>query len=174
MQFSNRLAFVAVALAAAVSQASAKTENLGVLTSTGTTFGNTFYNNTSGFTDYYTFSIASPSTVSGSTTDTSFILLLTRDVQLSSLVLTTAASSTVLAQDVTASSFTFSGLTAGDYKLAVNGAVTGFGGVGSYSGTIKAVASTPVAAPVPEASDIALTVVGLTGVAFMVRRRKAA
>jgi hypothetical protein len=169
MQFSTRFAFVALALAAAVSQASAKTEALGVLTSSGKTFGNTFYSNTSGFTDFYTFSIANAGTVSGSTTDTSFILLLTRDVTLDSLTLTSGGSSMVLAQDVTASSFTFANLGAGDYKLAVAGDVTGIGGIGSYSGTIKA-----VAAPVPEASDIALTAIGLAGVAFMVRRRKAA
>ena len=172
MQFSNRFAFVALALAAAVSQASAKTEDLGVLNSSGKTFGNTFYSNTSDFTDYYTFSIADPGTVSGTTSDTSFILMLTRDVTLKSLTLTAGVSSTVLAQDVTASSFTFTGLSAGSYKLAVNGDVTGIGGIGSYSGTIKSVAS--VAAPAPEASDIAMTAIGLAGVAFMIRRRKAA
>lgn len=177
MQISNRIAFVALALAAAVSQASAKTEDLGLLTSTGKTFGNTFTSNVSSFTDYYTFSIADPGTVSGTTVDTSYVLLLTKDVTLTSLVLTTATSSTQLAKDTTANSFTFSGLSAGNYKLAVNGSVSGFlAGSGSYSGTIKAVSSAtaPVAAPVPEAADIVLTAVGLAGVGFMVRRRKLA
>lgn len=177
MQFSFGPILVALAMATAASHAVAKTENLGALSASGTTFGNTFYTNTSAFTDYYTFSIANPGTVSGTTTDTSFILLLTRDVALSSLVLTSASSSTVIAKDTTTSAFTFSGLSAGSYKLAVNGSVTGFGGIGSYSGTIKAVSSTtttaPVAAPVPEASDLVLTAMGLAGVGFMVRRRKA-
>ena len=175
MQFSNRIAFVALALAAAVSQASAKTEALGVLTSTGKTFGNTFYTNTPSFTDYYTFTIANPGTVSGTTVDTSYVVLFSKDVTLKSLTLTTATSSTVLAQDTSANSFTFSGLAAGDYKLAVNGSVSGLLALyGSYSGTIKAVSTAPVASPTPEASDLAMTAIGLAGVGFMARRRKAA
>lgn len=169
MQISNRFAFVALALAAAVSQASAKTQDLGVLTSSGKTFGNSFFSNTANFTDYYTFTIANDGGVTGQTKDTSFFFLLTRDVQLSSLTLTTATSTAVLAKDLSASSFTFSGLDAGDYKLAVTGSVWGIGGIGSYGGSMKA-----IAAPVPEAADIALTAVGLTSVAFMVRRRKTA
>ncbi len=176
MQLSTRSAFVAVALASLVSVSQAAiqstTQNLGVLTSTGTTFGNSF-DETGSFVDYYTFTIANPGTVSGTTTDTSYVLFFTKDVTLSKLVLTGATSSTILASDTTASSFTFSGLAAGDYKMAVHGSVTGALTLfdGSYSGTIKATSTAPVAAPVPEASDIALTAIGLSGVAFMVRRR---
>jgi hypothetical protein len=177
MQFPARFAFVALALSAAVSLAHAKTEDLGVLTSTGTTFGNTFTTNTS-FTDYYTFSIANAGSVSGGTTDTSYVLFFSKDVTLSALTLTTATSATVLAKDTTANSFTFTGLSAGNYKLAVDGTASGFlAGSGSYSGTIKTIANAttpPVAAPVPEASDIAMTALGLAAVGFMARRRKAA
>lgn len=172
MQFSIRVASIALALAAVVSHAEAKTENLGVLTSSGTTFGNSFTSNTS-FTDYYTFTIASSGTVSGTTVDTSYILLFSKDVTLNSLTLTAAGSSTVLAQDLSADSFSFSGLAAGDYQLAVNGSVSGtLAASGSYSGTIKAVAA-PVASAAPEPADVMLTAMGLAGVGFLVRRRAA-
>lgn len=171
MQFSIRFASVALALATVVSSASAKTESLGTLTSTGSTFGNTFYTNVASFTDYYTFSIASAGDVTGTTVDTSYVLMFTKDVVLNSLTLTTGSSSTVLAQDNSANSFTFSGLSAGDYKLAVNGSVSGlFASYGSYSGTIKA-QSTAVASAAPEPADLALTFVGLAGVGMLVRRR---
>lgn len=147
-------------------------EDLGLLTSAGKTFGNSFYSNTSAFTDYYTFSLGDFGDVSGATKDTSYVFLFSRDVSLSSLVLS-SSSGVIMAKDVTPDSFTFSGLAQGDYKLTVQGKVTGFGGVGSYEGTIKAVTSA-VASPAPEAADFAMTAIGLAGVAFMVRRRRAA
>lgn len=166
---------IAAGLMAAVFAASgafAKTEDLGLLTSAGKTFGNSFYSNTSAFTDYYTFSLGDFGDVSGATKDTSYVFWFSRDVSLSSLVLS-SSSGVIMAKDVTADSFTFSGLAQGDYKLTVQGKVTGLGGVGSYEGTIKAVTSA-VASPAPEAADFAMTAIGLAGVAFMVRRRRAA
>lgn len=174
MSFSTRIAPVAIALAALVSQAYAKTQDLGLLTSTGTTFGNSFTSN-GNFTDYYTFSIGNPGSVTGTTADTSYVLFFAKDVTLSSLVLTTGSTSTFIGQDTTANSFTFSGLTAGSYTLAVNGKVSGdilLPTVGSYSGTIKAVSSS-VASAAPEPADLALTLVGLAGVGMLVRRRAA-
>lgn len=57
--------------------------------------------------------------------------------------------------------------------MAVNGSVSGLLAVyGSYSGTIKAVSS-PVSSAAPEPADLALTLVGLAGVGYMVRRRAA-
>jgi hypothetical protein len=148
--------------------AQAKTQDLGVLNSSGTSFGNTFYSDVASFTDYYTFSIAAPSTVSGTTVDTSYVLFFTKDVTLTSLTLTSGGSSTVIAKDTTADSFTFSGLSAGSYTMAVAGSASGFmSGSGSYSGSIKAVSS-----PTPEPADLALTFVGLAGVGMLVRRAK--
>ncbi len=173
MNTFTRLAAVAFAVAAMASQVQAKTEDLGSLSSSGTTFGNTFFSNVSNFTDYYTFSIADAGTVSGTTVDTSYILFFTKDVVLNSLTLTAGGSSSVIAKDTTANSFTFSGLSAGNYTMAVNGSVSGvLAGYGSYSGTIKAVSSS-VSSAAPEPADLALTLVGLAGVGYMVRRRAA-
>lgn len=173
MNSINRLAAAAFVVAAMASPVQAKTDDLGTLTSSGTTFGNTFFTNVSNFTDYYTFSIANPGTVSGTTVDTSYILFFTKDVELKSLTLTAGGSSSVIAKDASANSFTFSGLSAGNYTMAVNGSVSGVLALyGSYSGTIKAVSS-PVASAAPEPADLALTLVGLAGVGYMVRRRAA-
>jgi hypothetical protein len=174
MQFSTRIASVALALVAVASQSQAATFSLGTIDATGKTFGNSFSSDTSSFTDYYTFTIAASGDVSGTTTDTNYSFFVSKDVALKSLTLTTASSSTALYVDTTANSFTFTGLVAGDYKLAVQGSVsTPFLGIapsGSYSGTIKAVASS-VASPAPEPADLALTLVGLAGVGVLVRRR---
>lgn len=169
MLFAHRIAIAALALTAFSAQVQAKSQVLGPVTSAGTTFGNTFYSDVANFTDYYTFTLADPGTVSGSTVDTSYVLFFSKDVKLNSLTLTNAGSSTVLAQDTSPDAFTFSGLSAGTYTLAVNGSVSGALALyGSYSGSIKAVSS-----PAPEPADIALTVVGLAGVGYMVRRRVA-
>ena len=177
MQYTTRFAAVALAAASFISSASAKTENLGVLTNSGALFYNTFDTATNAFTDIYTFTIAAPSTVSGYTLDTAYELFFTNDVVISSLTLSNAGSSTVLAQDTTPGSFTFSGLSAGNYALTVNGAV--YGGPtllgGAYVGTIKAVSTTgssSIASPAPEPADYALTLVGLGLVGFLARRAK--
>lgn len=160
----------AVLLSALAISANAKSENLGVIDSVGKDFGNVFFCETPNFTDYYTFSIASPGSVSGNIFDTSYILFFTKDVNLKSLTLTSAGSSIAIAQDTSPNTFSFSGLSSGSYTLAVNGSVGGgLGILGLYSGSIKAVAS-----PAPEASDLMMTALGLGGVAWLVRRKKTA
>src|SRR3989344_2049901 len=123
------------------------TTNLGELSATPTNFGNTF-NQSANFSD------------------------------ITSLILykgTTVNPSTVMDYDLyvpAANTFTFSGLTAGTYSLAVNGNVSlgaGSGDLAKYSGQIS---TTAVASPAPEASDVAMTLMGLAGVGFMLRRRK--
>ncbi len=75
--------------------------------------------------------------------------------------------------------FSFNGLGAGSYTMAltvtVGNKATFFSSYGAYQGTIHAVASTaPVASPAPEPADFAMALMGLAGVGFMVRRRRSA
>ena len=91
---------VSVAMAAsAFAQVTTKTD-LGVLSSTPTSFGNTF-NKSLNFSDVYTFSIASNGSVGGYTNDASTFRAFIdfRDVDITSLILykgTTASPTTVL------------------------------------------------------------------------------
>lgn len=157
------------------------TTNLGQLSSTPTNFGNTF-NKSLDFSDVYTFTIAGSGSVGGYTDDSSTFRAFIdfRDVDITSLILykgTTVNPTTVLNYDLYVpvyNTFTFSGLTAGTYSLAVNGSVSlgaGSWDTASYSGQIS---TTAVASPAPEPSDVAMTLVGLAGVGLMLRRRKQA
>lgn len=157
------------------------TTNLGQLSATPTNFGNTF-NQSLDFSDVYTFTIAGNGSVGGYTDDSSTFRAFIdfRDVDITSLILykgTSANPTTVLDYDLYVpvyNTFTFNGLTAGTYSLAVNGHVSlgaGSWDTASYAGQIS---TTAVASPAPEASDVALTLVGLAGVGLMLRRRKQA
>jgi len=155
------------------------TTNLGELSATPTNFGNSF-NQSVNFSDIYTFSIAGNGSVGVSTEDknTFRAFIDFRDVDITSLILykgTTINPTNVLDYDLYVpeyNTFTFTGLTAGTYSLAVNGNVSmgaGSGDRAKYSGQIS---TTAVASPAPEASDVAMTLMGLAGVGFMLRRRK--
>lgn len=180
MKLSHSIAAV-LATAVVAMPAWALTKDLGQLGSTDAAFGNTFSSNVSSFTDYYTFSIASSGTVSGTSKDAATTYMwLSKDVTLSSLVLKSTDLSTTFGSDLTiatngsTNTFSFAGLAAGSYKLVVNGSVSGSSSLtASYSGTIKTTASAvaPVASPAPEASDMAMTLLGLGGVGWLVRRR---
>lgn len=157
------------------------TTNLGQLSATPTNFGNTF-NQSLDFSDVYTFTIAGNGSVGGYTDDSSTFRAFIdfRDVDITSLILykgTSVNPTTVLDYDLYVpvyNTFTFNGLTAGTYSLAVNGHVSlgaGSWDTASYAGQIS---TTAVASPAPEASDVALTLVGLAGVGLMLRRRKQA
>lgn len=176
--------FIGGALASTVLAASAfaqvtTTTDLGQLSATPTTFGNTFSKSVF-FEDIYTFSIAGSGDVGGSTDDTNAFRAFVdfRDVDITSLVLyqgTTLTPGNVQGYDLfvpATNTFTFSGLTAGTYSLSVSGHVSlgaGASDTASYSGQIS---TTAVASPAPEASDVAMTLVGLAGVGLMLRRRK--
>lgn len=175
-------------LALACGSASAGQDNLGLLSAGGTQFGNTFYATTSGFTDYYTFRIADAGSVSGTSSDgapsassSGFYAVWGKDVVLTSIILGNSSFSQYhgvdlsIPKDGALNTFSFASLAAGTYKMAVTGYVTGsnFGRTtASYSGVIRTNAS--VASPAPEPADLALTLMGLAGVGFMLRKRRPA
>lgn len=186
-----RIGSFGAVLALASSGAFAQATDLGTIGSTAVQFGNTFYSSTSSFTDYYTFNIANSGTVSGTTTDGSLMaatLLLTKDVVINLLMLTNTTRSIAYGLDLsiptngTTNTFSFTGLSAGTYSLAVQGYVKSGFGSASYNGTLSATAtsalsspSVSVASPAPEPADLALTAMGLAGVGLLLRRgRKAA
>jgi hypothetical protein len=136
------------------------------------------------FTDYYTFSINTTSTVSGTTTEDdgfiglrwSFEIL---DIDISSIGLSRKSSSgnyASVGSDSTPERFSFASLVSGDYRLSVNGRITEREarnlprGVEAPSYTLTASAA-PIASPTPEASDLAMTVLGLAAVGFWSRRQ---
>ncbi len=175
-------------LALACCSASAGQDNLGLLGAEGTQFGNTFYATTSGFTDYYTFRIGDAGSVSGTSRDgapsgssSGSYSVSGNDVVLTSIILGNAGFSQYygvdlsIPKDGSLNTFSFASLAAGTYKLAVTGYVTGSESgrtSASYSGVIRTNAS--VASPAPEPADLALTLMGLAGVGFMLRKHRPA
>ncbi len=141
------------------------------------------------FTDYYTFSIDSLSNVSGTTGEQDGFLAVSlgwvfkvKDLDISTLSLsklTPGGTYASIVSDSSPEAFSFSALTGGDYRLTVNGSITpmfsyspsGTANDAAASYTLTA-SSSSIAAPVPEASDLAMTAFGLAGVAFWSRRRR--
>lgn len=175
-----RITHIAVAVSIALMSvaAAAKTESLGTLTTTNTTFGNRFWG-WGAFNDYYTFSLGSEASAVGTTVSYDSIL---QDITLSSVSLQTWTGSAWAdwlgtpvspGKDFTPSEFSFSGLGGGDYRLAVAGKV-GFQidfsdplKPASYQGTIRS-----IAAPAPEPGALGMALLGLMGVSFAALRRK--
>jgi hypothetical protein len=121
-----------------------------------------------GFTDHYSFSIAALGDVAGGFVD--FLLLRSNDVNFSSVAITGSGYSGFDAN--AADGFSFAGLSAGSYDLAVSGYLGRGELVGGYTGAISSTAT--VAAPVPEPETYAMLMLGLAGVGFAARRRNKA
>jgi PEP-CTERM motif len=134
-------------------------------------FGNSF-GSAGAFSDCYTFTLDDAAVGFGGTieTDAAWNKL---DIDISSVSL--FSGSNLIASDSTPGvfegGFTFGGLNAGSYTLAVNGLVSrdfGFTSKGvSYQGGIVT-----LAAPVPEPEAYAMMLAGFFGVGFGVLRRK--
>lgn len=136
--------------------------DLGVLGPTAKTFSNSFGpGETTVLSDFYSFQIASTSTVVGGTLDL-YLGLIGVDVKSVSVRLKDSAS--WILDSTTGDGFSFVGLGAGLYDLRLAGDVGILGG--AYSGAIKAIAS---AAPEPQ--TYLMMLLGLAGVGYAARRR---
>jgi hypothetical protein len=171
---NNLKSAVLAALVSVTGVAGAATMNLGLLSAGDTTFGNTFYSSGT-FTDYYTFSIGANSSGAAGTLTDSDLSFFTRDVDVTKIVLSGGTLSSALSDGNADDGFSFTGLGAGAYTMALSVSVgPGFMTSGNYKGTIHAVVnSAPVASPAPEPADFAMALMGLAGVGYMVRRRSA-
>lgn len=167
MKLKHAVTALAVALSGG---AFAGTTDLGVLNAHDTEFSQEFWRifdwgtPLGAFTDYYTFQLAGSSTAAGGTMvfDWGGLDLSIDSVSLSGGTLATPKS------DGTPDNFSFSGLGAGAYTLAVSGKLNAGMPIGyaQYSGTIHA-----VAAPVPEPEHAAMLLAGLVGLGMLGVRR---
>ena len=121
-----------------------------------------------GFTDHYSFSVSTFGNVTGGLVD--FLVFNWNDVSFSSVALTGSGYSGT--DTNAADGFTFTGLTAGNYDLAVSGSLSRGQLLGGYTGAIASTAA--IAAPVPEPESYAMALLGLVGVGFATRRRNKA
>lgn len=156
-------------LVLACGSAQAITEDLGTLGSDTTYFGN--YVSAGSFTDYYTFSLGSNSTIAGATFEIDIGKWL--NVDLSKVSVTGGTLGSALTDTSPNNGFSFAGLGVGDYTLAVAGVAKGIAG-GLYLGALQVQQTQSVASPAPEPETYALMVLGLAGVTYLVRQRKSA
>jgi hypothetical protein len=151
------------------SQCSGNGSNLGAIGATPKSFASecirTFSSPGADFTDHYSFSISALGNVTGGLVD--FLLFQENDVNLSSATVSGAGYSK--SDTNVADGFSFFGLSAGSYDLAVSGHLGRGEFFGGYTGAISSTAT--VAAPVPEPETYAMLMLGLAGVGFAARRR---
>ena len=168
------------ALMAAATQAGASTVAVGLLGTTSAGLGGTF-NNKGTYTDYYTFTIGAGSNgVAGTTSDSAKTSTI-RDVAVTQFVLSGGTLGSSIIDTTTTDGFSFVGLGAGSYTLAVTVDVSTTSAwlnnnssayKGSYTGSFHALtAPASLASPAPEPADFAMALMGLVGVGVMVRRR---
>ncbi len=157
---------LALGAPAMASECTGDGSSLGAIGAAPTSFASecfrTFSSPEAGFTDHYSFSIAALGNVAGGLVD--FLVFQWNDVNLSSVVVT--GQGQVRSDTSAADGFSFAGLSAGHYVLAVSGSLGHGQLLGGYSGSISS-----VAAPVPEPETYAMLMLGLAGVGFAARRR---
>lgn len=160
---------LALAAPAMAAECTGDGSSLGTIGAVPTPFASvcarTFSSAGADFTDHYSFSIASLGNVAGGFLD--FLVFEWYDVNLSSVVV--SGQGQVRSDSNAADGFSFAGLAAGNYDLAVSGYLDNRQWSGGYVGAISSSAS--VAAPVPEPETYAMLMLGLAGVGFAARRR---
>lgn len=172
MKLNRLAASLALALSAAASTAAGVTQDLGTLDAAGTGFSREFARlfdlgtPLGAFVDYYTFDLIAPATGAAGGTSVDFQWGWV-DLDLSSVSLYRAGEANAIGTS-SPSTFSFNGLSAGSYKLAVAGSFYGVLGAAGYSGTIRSIASAA-----PEASSFAMALIGLLGVGTAAMRRRA-
>jgi PEP-CTERM motif len=157
---------LALGAPAMASQCTGDGTNLGAIGATPTSFASecfrTFSSPGAQFTDHYSFSISALGNVAGGLID--FLVFQWNDVNLGAVTVSNAG---YTATDTNAADgFTFTGLSAGTYDLAVSGYLDRGQLFGGYTGSMSS-----TAAPVPEPETYAMLLLGLAGVGFAARRR---
>lgn len=160
---------LAIGAPAMASQCSGNGTSLGVVGAVPTAFASecfrTFASPGASFTDHYSFSISALGNVAGGLID--FLGFQANDVNLNSVTVSGAGYNRT--DSTISDGFTFAGLSAGTYDLAVSGYLDRRQPFGGYAGAISSTAT--VAAPVPEPETYAMLMLGLAGVGFAARRR---
>lgn len=164
MKFKSIVASTVVAFAGLGLVPAAHADDLGLIGSAWTWFGNSFGRSLANFTDYYTFEVDGTSGVVGGTLELDLGKLY--NVNVASVSLSGESLSGDLVDFDPSNGFTFSNLLAGSYTMTVSGSAPGAFG-GSYVGALHAIAS-----PAPEPEVYAMAALGLLGVGFAARRRK--
>jgi PEP-CTERM motif len=175
---------LAIALAASGSAFAAngctKTFNLGSMGPPADRAFASGYFTAGNFSDCYDFTLQSPATATGTTTEWSFNfagllgLIDVMSVQLFGLDSSNQRVNLGYAADTSPANFSFSNMAAGAYELVIGGTTTQglLATVVAYSGELHTRSSTTVAAPVPEPQLYAMMALGLVAAGVAARRRR--
>lgn len=177
-------ALCALALAGPAMAAScSSTRDLGELGPPGLGFLSQAFSSTGSYLDCYTFTLNAPAISFGGTLeidpslfgfDLNYLAIDVSSVSLFNGGVSSSQTGSLFDSDSSAWDFTFDGLSAGTYTLAVASTITSEWGIKpgpvGYIGSITTAASVASAAPEPEA--LAMMLAGVAGVGAAARRRR--
>lgn len=169
----------------AMSATCSSTTNWGPLGPPGLEFFGHAFGSTGSYLDCYTFTLSGPAVSFGGVIekdpslwgfDLNQLAIDVTSVSLFNGGVSSGLTGSLFDSDSSAWDFTFTGLTAGTYTLAVAASITQEWGIVpglvGYKGSIATAA--PVASPAPEPEALAMMFAGLAGVGAAVRRRRRA